>query len=245
MKTSYLLLLCTILLSLTACETFDGLIDDISSIELPSLEIDNTENPENYLVKGNCPETKVVDELAGFSEFTNVYTPSEDQLISRAHISSIEGSCTYDPRSMTVDVSLGFETASGPQAPANSLNNFSFPFFVAITDPHGNIAAKQVFTADISFNPGENYKSHKETLRQVIPLVDTDEGKDYKILVGFQLSPEQLGYNRMIVQQQKAAEEAAARAKEQAASATAAPQSIVPEPSPDEIIIMRTTGNGQ
>ena len=117
---------------------------------------------------------------------------------------------------------------------------------------HGKILAKEVFSASMIYAQGEDYKSYKETLRQIIPLNDTKQGKKYKVLVGFQLSQEQLNYNRQILEQQQLAEQAAIVAAENAQKLQASQIKAIEEQRAkaaanvidpvDQIIIQRTTG---
>ena len=252
MKHLKLALLSASILTLSACQTLDGMITDMRNLELPAMS-GNANNSEEFIIQGNCAQTEIVPELSGYSEFTSIQNTGEGQLITRAHISGIKSTCSYTERAMSVDLELDFEGTLGPQAKAvaPSKSSYAYPFFVAITSPGGKILAKEVFSASMIFPQGQEYKSYTETLRQVIPLIDTKQGKKYKILVGFQLSQDQLDYNRQILEQQRLAEEAAAMAaenaqklqqsqikaiKEQRAKAAATIDPI------DQIIIQRTTG---
>ena len=241
------------LLGLSACQTVDGMITDVRNIELPAMGA-NAGTAEEFIIQGNCAQTEVVPELSGYSEFTASQFTTEDQLITRAHISGINSTCSYSERAMSVDLELAFEGTLGPQAKAvaPSKSSYAYPFFVAITSPGGKILAKEVFSASMIYAQGEDYKSYKETLRQIIPLNDTKQGKKYKVLVGFQLSQEQLNYNRQILEQQQLAEQAAIVAAENAQKLQASQIKAIEEQRAkaaanvidpvDQIIIQRTTG---
>ena len=56
--------------------------------------------------------------------------------------------------------------------------------------------AKEVFAVSMNFEPGETTRTHTEYLRQIIPIKSKETAFQYQVLVGFQLSPEQLAYNR-------------------------------------------------
>lgn len=243
------------LLTLTACTTMQEIVDDIKAIEIPGFESQDR-LAEEFVIKGNCPDAEIVEDLSALSEFATTQDTSEMQLITRAHLSDIQSKCSYNERSMTVDVKLSFEGAIGPQAAYTNTGTpvYSYPFFVAITSPKGDILAKEIFSATMDFSGGENYQTYSDSLRQIIPLVDPDSGRKHKILVGFQLNQDQLNYNRMILEQQRAAEQAAIQAEEEAAKAAAkAQEKAMQEPQEEiefeqpssEYIIMRTPGSAQ
>lgn len=240
MKPSKLILISASILALSACSTIDNVVDSVSSISIPGASA-SSNNAEAFVLKGNCPETEIVKELAGYSEFTSQQTASEEQLVSRSHITKIESTCAINERSMTVDLKLKFKGAAGPMARAKSGDqaNHAYPFFVAITAPNGEILAKEVFSAAMHFAPGEHVKDYEETLRQIIPLSNPDQSKRHKILVGFQLDQQQLEYNRTILEQQKLLEEAAKQAEMQQKQISTQVQPAAPITTNDPIVIER------
>ena len=56
--------------------------------------------------------------------------------------------------------------------------------------------AKKVFDTEFEFEGNRNRIGATDELTQEIPLTSGDVGEDFDIFVGFQLSPEQLDYNR-------------------------------------------------
>lgn len=147
-----------------------------------------------------CPKVIVSDELSYLSEFTDPLGPSSETLVSEVWLSKNRGSCAYneDDNSVTVQLSLLFDGRLGPRSRIykGDKPNFAYPYFVAVVSPAGEIVAKEIFAATISYGASQKTVQHKETLRQVIPLDTVSHGKKYKILAGFQLTEEQLLYNR-------------------------------------------------
>lgn len=219
------------LLTLSACETYEGLKDDISSIDLSSFTPAVRANPEdkhsNFLIDGDCPRIEVVDELSMLSEYVNPQSPAQNEKISNVAISSAESTCTYGNRSVTVDLKLNFNGELGPQGKITPGDKpfFSYPYFVAVTDTSDKILAKEIFAAPMTYETGQNTKTYIETLRQIIPAENRAQGSRYKIMIGFQLTKAQLAENRQILEQIRLAEEArqAELAKQAAAAAKANP----------------------
>ncbi|MCB1532601.1 MAG: hypothetical protein KDJ35_07015 [Alphaproteobacteria bacterium] len=208
MKPMKFISLSACVLALAACSTIDDMVDSVSS-SMPTMGAQQS-MAEEFIIQGNCPQTEIVTELSGYSKFAGDQVTDENQLISRAHMTGIEATCTSNERSMTVDMTLTFRGMSGPAGSGQSAHNY--PFFVAITSPSGKILAKEIFSASMDFSTSPLVENYQETLRQVIPLSDPEDGKRHKILVGFQLDKAQLDYNRGILEQQKLMEEAAQKA---------------------------------
>ena len=72
--------------------------------------------------------------------------------------------------------------------------NFSYPYFVAVTDEDGKILAKEIFAASVSYSSEQETIKQIETINQLLPK--TRDASDYTVLLGFQLNEEQLIYNR-------------------------------------------------
>lgn len=70
-------------------------------------------------------------------------------------------------------------------------------YFVAITDPEGNVMAKEIFQAEIPFNDNRRRVGRKEEIEPFIPYQGPDgDFTGYRVLIGFQLTPEQVDFNK-------------------------------------------------
>ena len=204
-------------LSLTACQTIESLKNDILSIELPSLDNATARSANAIVYDGQCPRVEAVEELNTLSQFTTAQTHSPDNLISKIKIQDLQSTCAFDENTVTIDVTMNFAAMLGPHGVKGETNMFSYPFFVAVTKSSGAILAKELFTAPIKFKPGTTAQAYSEKMRQIIPLEHRDKGYNYKILVGFQLTPDQLSYNRWsIAENERKIEAERLRLKEEA-----------------------------
>ena len=93
---------------------------------------------------------------------------------------------------------MAFESTLGEKGKLrkNDKPFFSYPFFVAVTDPKGVIMAKEIFSASMTYDRNEDSHTYYESMRQLIPLDRKSSAKRHKVLLGFQLDPAQLKYNR-------------------------------------------------
>jgi hypothetical protein len=69
-------------------------------------------------------------------------------------------------------------------------------YFVAIVNRSNTIIGKRDFTLDLKWSGNKERVEVTDELHLVIPLTAATTGADYAILLGFQLTPAELEYNR-------------------------------------------------
>ena len=160
--------------------------------------ITNANRTSEDLLKTTCPKVQIVDDLSSLSDFIDPNKPNKKNLISRIDIDSAESTCKLASKSVIVDLKLVFNGKLGPKGRSNANEKpfFSYPFFVAVTAPNGEILAKEVFAASMTYNASEDSHSYFEKMRQIIPIKSKSSANRYSVLIGFQITPDQLSYNR-------------------------------------------------
>lgn len=143
---------------------------------------------------GPCPLMGVlydaarVVELRGTEEsFANVgYT---------AEMRGVSGLCRYvgeDPITMNLDIDMAF--GKGPKAESDS---HTYRYWVAVSRRDVAPLTKQYFTVDVNFDGRDRTTVVQKIERITIPRANKDtSGVNFEILVGFDLTPEQLAFNR-------------------------------------------------
>ncbi|MFP4097181.1 MAG: hypothetical protein ACLFP8_00635 [Alphaproteobacteria bacterium] len=192
-----LCLACSITLS--ACQTLEGLKDDAYDVTEGNIYIAGvTSDTAEPLLRSPCPKVEIVDDLSSISDFSNPRKQIEQNLISRVDLKSAESTCKLSSKTAIADLKLLFEGKLGPKGRNSSTEKpfFSYPFFVAVTTPTGRIIAKEIFAASITYATNEEEHIYFESLRQIIPIKSKNQANNYRILIGFQVTPEQLDYNR-------------------------------------------------
>lgn len=187
------------LISLSACQTLTSLQDDVSDLaagELPPTHMIGGKT--EALLASPCPQVELVSDLSSLSDFTNPNKPVEKNLISRVNLNSAASTCKLASKSAIVDLTLIFDGVLGKKGRQKSSDKpfFSYPFFVAVTAPNGKIMAKEIFAASLTYGANENKHTYFEKLRQIIPIKNKVHANRYKVLIGFQVTPDQLAYNR-------------------------------------------------
>ena len=146
-----------------------------------------------------CPNIIVVGDTAEVTKFQSGSGRDLIDVVMEAEVAGFDGFCEADIDEETasgdveVELVLTFQASRGP---ANEDRAGRFEYFIVIADRNEAILAKRVFTSDVSFAAKVNRVDVREELVQRIPLKAGEIGSDYDIFVGFQLSAEELQYNR-------------------------------------------------
>ncbi|HUY68470.1 MAG TPA: hypothetical protein VMV79_04135 [Alphaproteobacteria bacterium] len=137
-----------------------------------------------------CPKVAVIHELQIVRDYGRE-KPDPSQLVAAARIMGVTGSCAYEDKGIDVTFTADMVAGRGPRLGGDSAE---FPFFVAVVDPTQDILNKDQMTATFRFEDGKKRAPHQESLHVFIPLAKKDDasGPDYQVLIGFQLSEEQL-----------------------------------------------------
>lgn len=228
MRLTYFILLGLCAITLGGCQTLNGLAEDLGSLELPSLTTPTAPQTQKLIVDNKCPKAELVNELSSLTNFVTPTDPQYYNMVSYAELTSIDTQCSLNTRSVTIDLDINFMAEKGPQSLSISGTH---PYFIAVTSPDGDILAKEIFNVNIPYTTDVNGVSTKtESTRQIIPLQDPEMATEYKILVGFQLSQEQLAYNMDMIKRRAQEEAAAEMAAQQEEQNTAQPKNMSSAP---------------
>ena len=190
---------------MTGCESMQAARDKMASIDFPyfgaSKEEEIAADADGIVMANNegCPQIAVVDDLKTLTQFEIPSAPTPGTKISSVAITGMESSCALTDKTVAVNIGLRFDGQLGPQAAdwATESRSFAYPYFVAVTTPAGEILSKEVFAATIRYENGEMAITQQEKMRQVIPLPEKTSASGYEILIGFQLTEDELQYARM------------------------------------------------
>lgn len=191
--------------SITGCSTVDSTIDGLSNMEMPTLfsskgtdkETGETEQIQP-VVPDNCPSATLVKDLAFITQFEEGATPSDSSKVSAVDISRLNSSCVYKDGSVDVELYITFDGSIGPKGRMRPTDEafFSYPYFVAVTNDSNEIISKDVFALSFSYEKNQIEQSYSEKITQTIPVETEDDGENYNVLIGFQLTQDELAYNR-------------------------------------------------
>ena len=145
-----------------------------------------------------CPNIIIVGDTAEVTKFQPGAGRDLIDVILEAKVAGFGGFCESDidaDAGGTVEVEL-IVTFQASRGPANVDRAGQLEYFVAIADRNDAILAKRVFASEVSFAGNDRHVDLREELVQAIPLKAGEVGSDYSVYVGFQLSADELQYNR-------------------------------------------------
>jgi hypothetical protein len=142
-----------------------------------------------------CPRVAIVADAAEVVEFRPGPGRDLTDVVARGVMGELGGACEYDSEAGTVTVEVQLPIV-GERGPAATGDDAAFRYFVAVADPARTILAKEVFDTSVAFEEGQTRAGTVEELEQVIPIPSGAAGAGYQVLIGFQLTPEQLDFNR-------------------------------------------------
>jgi hypothetical protein len=131
-------------------------------------------------------------------EFYNPDKATDASKISEVTITDVKNVCRIENGALVMQIDLSLEGKTGPKARVKSTDkpSFAYPYFVAVTDPQGNVLSKEIFAASVAYRADQKELKQIESIFQNMPFPDSTIGQSYSVIVGFQLTPEQLAYNQ-------------------------------------------------
>jgi hypothetical protein len=194
------------LLALAACSSNDGRgrTVELPGGVMPSEEPDQT--PPNFFERtfggddrpnvGPCPLMGVLYDNARVVDFAATDQQRYANIEFTGEMQGVRGLCRYvddDPIAMSIDIEMAFG-----RGPAATSDRQTYRYWVAVTRRGVAPIEKAYFDVDVRFPRDEVVVTRTETIeRIVIPRATPDlSGENFEILVGFELTPEQLAFNR-------------------------------------------------
>jgi predicted small secreted protein len=189
---------------LSACSTVEGLRKDVSGgwnalteTVVRAVDPEKEAKKKLPLYDGTCPPVSVRPDLARMTDFYNPAKTDSASIASEASIREVKNICRTENGLLVMQIDLVFDARTGPKARVQPTDkpSFAYPYFIAVTDQTGTVLAKEVFAASIAFGADQEQAAQGETVFQTMPFPDSGRGQSYNVVVGFQLTPEQLAYN--------------------------------------------------
>ena len=142
-----------------------------------------------------CPQAILVEDAAQLVRFEG---PGRDltDVDFEAEIQAPAIGCSFDEEEFAVvgDMQLRIVASRGP---ADNDRTARFEYFVAVATAVGRrIIAREEFGLSVPFEGNRTRVVVVEELSPRIPIRADETGAEYRLYVGFKLSPEELDYNR-------------------------------------------------
>jgi len=141
-----------------------------------------------------CPRVAVIVDAANLTVFTP--GPGRDLIDVQyeAEVAQLATTCRYDRNSVTSTVPIRVIATRGPAAQTNQV---TIPFFVAIAEGRGNVLGRERFESTLVFQGNQRRAGVVEEIEQIVRLrTPTQNAAEFDILIGLELTPDQLQFNR-------------------------------------------------
>ena len=140
-----------------------------------------------------CPVTGILRDGADSTQFRGTGTDVTDMVLD-GRITGLSGKCNLDDVThLHTVISVSMELTRGPAAQGRQ---GSVTYFISVSRGD-TILDKKDYTVNVEFpRNSERLRLTGDQIDLTLPVNDKRSGAAYSVLVGFQLSPEQLAFNR-------------------------------------------------
>lgn len=140
-----------------------------------------------------CPAVAVVHDLQQYADFGRSEKPVRAEFVAAARLDGVQGDCRSEDKVIAANIDIAMRAFRGPRLGGDRAE---FPYFVAVLDRDDHVVAKQNLSVTFSLTQEDKMVEKTELVRVNIPNPVGRDGSYWRVLVGFQLSPEQLAFNR-------------------------------------------------
>jgi hypothetical protein len=143
---------------------------------------------------GPCPVAGVLYDAQRMVEVGEV--ERHENVAFTGEVERVQGFCRYVGKNpITMEIEIDFALGKGPQAQGDEKE---YRYFVSVTRRDRLVLGKDISSFKVKFPKGDDIVRHRETVKGiVIPrATETVSGTNFEVIVGFELTPEQLAYNR-------------------------------------------------
>ena len=139
-----------------------------------------------------CPTPLIAPNLDAAQELRPGGGTGPEDIRFGVRLLSVTSNCDAEKVGLRTDLRLTFVAARNDP----TLKQNDFTYFVALADARQSILRKQEFTVHVEFAPRQNQLRIADEIAVGLPLRDLGAGSQYTVIVGLQLTPEQLELNR-------------------------------------------------
>jgi hypothetical protein len=139
--------------------------------------------------KTSCPTAFVAPGLDAYTQLRPGATSGTlDDIAFGVKLVSVTAACRTEVGGIHITTSIVFHAVRNDE----TLQQGDFSYFVAIADPQQNILAKQTFGLRADFAKKQKQMRIADEITEHLPLKKVSTGGGYAVVVGMQLSPQQL-----------------------------------------------------
>ncbi|MEQ9144123.1 MAG: hypothetical protein RLO08_07175 [Parvibaculaceae bacterium] len=154
-----------------------------------------TEEEVAYEQSLPCPAVGILGGTESLTLFSGEGRDITDVVLT-GEMERVVSECEYDIDDGIIYVDLALR-GSAEIGPAATSREITVPVFIALTEVDSRVLRKDVFPLTLAFPGNQRSTSFIHTIEETkVPFVARIDGSAYEILLGFQLTEEQLAYNK-------------------------------------------------
>lgn len=148
-----------------------------------------------------CPTARVLADTSELTRFADGLGRDPTDIAFEASFMKVVGECRYDKDGGKIDVDLTV-VLDLREGPSNAGGNAGFSYFVALahegpeTGSEPAILTRQVIPVEVDFAAGRIGLVYTDNLELAISRGDARDVRNYWLYLGFELTPEELAFNR-------------------------------------------------
>ena len=140
-----------------------------------------------------CPDVKVVAELGNLVRFKPGDGRDITDVVMEAQFEEVRGECSVDDDEVQMALLVVLTARRGP---ASTVSSDDFSMVAAVTDQDRNILSRRLVPGRFDFTGNRSRVRYLERLKIDIPKQEQETGQDFIVFVGFDLTREQVEFNR-------------------------------------------------
>jgi hypothetical protein len=141
-----------------------------------------------------CPNAGIMQDLQAVAKFGPGPGRTDNDIAYGARMLKADVSCDMDKKRGGLAVSTTL--AISALRTRTDVRKAQLTYFVAVVDRRQTILAKREFVIDLEFPSTQQRLDISEQHEEFIPLPKDASGPDYGVVFGFELTPDELQYNR-------------------------------------------------
>lgn len=148
-----------------------------------------------------CPSARVMGEPSELTRFGEGPGRDPTDILFEAAFIRVVGECSYDDDGGEIDIELNV-VIDVLRGQANRDGEVSFRYFVAVAErgedigPQPAVHGRKAFAVQASFPETRRNIRYADLLEITIPRPDARSVRGYVLYLGFELTPEELAYNK-------------------------------------------------
>ena len=142
-----------------------------------------------------CPPIYLIKQAETFKRFEYFGQEKTEGMLFEAKIIDFQGKCVYEKNksALSVSLSINFEIVRGPK---NRDGKIDFNYFVAIPKFYPDAQGKRIFSISEEFEEQSKRRRIVDELVIKVPIQKKQSFDQYQTYIGFQLSSQQIKYNK-------------------------------------------------